>query len=62
MLEKFGVLLVVKNYVVVFVAADAVMVIAFGTYKKGFTKVGNSADVITVRALGPKSFRRFFFF
>ena len=51
MLKKFGVLLVVKNNVIVFVAADAVMVIALGTNKECFTQVGNGTDIITVREL-----------
>jgi len=61
-LKQFFVLLVIKNDLVIFIAADTVVLAAFGTYEQRFPQIGDGTDVIAFRTLCPKSLRGFFFF
>ena len=51
--EKFFVLLVVEQYIKIFLAAYAVMVVAFRANEKVILQLQHSTGVFTARALDP---------
>jgi hypothetical protein len=55
-------LIVVKKYLKVFRAADAMVVIAFRAYEEVFPQFGDGAYIVAIRALGPEALGSFLFF
>ena len=57
-IKEFGVFVVVKKNLKIFVAADAVVITAFGTNKKCFPQGVDGAYIITLRAFGKPFFNK----
>jgi hypothetical protein len=60
--EEDLVLVVVKEYLEIFAAADTVVVVAFGAYEYVLPEFRYRTDIVTVGTFGPESFGGFFFF
>src|SRR6185437_1192904 len=61
-LEKDFILVIVVEDLEIFGAADAMVVVAFGTNEDVLPQFGYGTDIITIGAFGPESFRCLLFF